>query len=202
MRSAASRPRGRRTGPSRCRARRWRGRPRPGGEARVPSASRPACRRPQQLPQVRPPGWPPGLRPRSWRSAARRSARPSSERPRPSRCRRRHVPERASCRPHLRASASRRGRCRERCSIVCQSSTRQRRLELEVFLCVGDAAADAGEVRVQRRGVLVDHVAVAAGGVALPDLDQRVGHGATAALAHATVDDDALAHAARRGAGS
>ena len=54
-------------------------------------------------------------------------------------------------------------------------------------------AAGAGEVGIERRGVLVDGVDVAAGGVALPDLDQRVGHGPSVLVEHAALDDDALA---------
>src|SRR6185312_16010587 len=38
---------------------------------------------------------------------------------------------------------------------------------------VGTATAGAGEVRVERRGVLVDLVAVASARIGLPDLDQR-----------------------------
>ena len=46
--------------------------------------------------------------------------------------------------------------------------------EAVAALVVGEAAAGAGEVRVERRRVLVDLVPVAAGGVRLPDLDERV----------------------------
>ena len=48
------------------------------------------------------------------------------------------------------------------------------RHELERAVGAGEAAPEPGEVRVQRRGVLVALVAVAAGGVALPDLHERV----------------------------
>ena len=46
--------------------------------------------------------------------------------------------------------------------------------EAVAALVVGEAAAGAGEVRVERRRVLVDLVRVAAGRVRLPDLDERV----------------------------
>ena len=52
-------------------------------------------------------------------------------------------------------------------------------------LVVGDAAPDAGEVRVERRRVAVPAVAVAAGGVGLPDLDQRVAERPPVAVEHA-----------------
>ena len=57
---------------------------------------------------------------------------------------------------------------------------------------IGDAAAGAGEIGIERGLVLVHHVPVAAGGIALPDLDQRVGHGPSALVEHAALDDDAL----------
>ena len=43
-------------------------------------------------------------------------------------------------------------------------------------------------------GPVVDDVAVAAGGVGLPHLDQRVGHRAAVAVEHPAVDQDPLAH--------
>ena len=57
----------------------------------------------------------------------------------------------------------------------------------------GDAAADAGEVRVERRRVLVALVDVAAGGVGLPDLHELAAHRAAVAVEHPPGDDDALA---------
>ena len=57
----------------------------------------------------------------------------------------------------------------------------------------GDAAADAGEVGVQRCRVLVPLVDVAAGGVRLPDLHQLAGDGTAVAVEHPAGDDDAFA---------
>jgi len=54
-------------------------------------------------------------------------------------------------------------------------------------------AACAGEVRIQRRRMLVADMDVAAAGIGLPDLDQRVGHAATVLVEHMAVHDDALA---------
>ena len=51
----------------------------------------------------------------------------------------------------------------------------------------------AGEVRIERRVVLVVLVRVAAGGIRLPDFDQRVAHGAAVFVHHAPLDDDPLA---------
>ena len=65
--------------------------------------------------------------------------------------------------------------------------------EAVAALVVGEAAAGAGEVRVERRGVLVDLVPVAAGRVRLPDLDQRVAHRPAVLVEHAAGDDDPLA---------
>jgi len=39
-------------------------------------------------------------------------------------------------------------------------------------------AAGAGEIRIERRGMLVADVNVAAAGIRLPDFEQRVGHAA------------------------
>jgi hypothetical protein len=49
------------------------------------------------------------------------------------------------------------------------------------------------EVRVQRRRPVVDDVPVAPGGVGLPDLDERVGHGPAVAVEHPPEDEDPLA---------
>src|SRR5574341_400876 len=57
----------------------------------------------------------------------------------------------------------------------------------------GDGAAGTREVRVDGGVVLVGLVRVAARGVRLPDLDQRVRHGLAALVEHAAADDDALA---------
>src|SRR5581483_778656 len=60
-------------------------------------------------------------------------------------------------------------------------------------LIIGEHASAADEVRIERRFMLIVLVLVAAGRVRLPDLDQRVGHGATVFIQHAPADDDALA---------
>ena len=64
--------------------------------------------------------------------------------------------------------------------------------ERERAVGAGQAAPEPGEVGVQRRRVLVALVAVAPGGVALPDLHQRLRHRPAAGLEHAPVDDDPL----------
>jgi hypothetical protein len=58
---------------------------------------------------------------------------------------------------------------------------------------VGDRAADAGEVGVERRGVVLAAVPVPARRVGLPDLHQRVRHRAAVGVAHLAEDDDPLA---------
>ena len=65
--------------------------------------------------------------------------------------------------------------------------------ELVVALGVGLRAAGAGEIRIERRRMLVDDVDVAAAGVGLPDFDQRIGHAAAVLVEHMAVHDDAFA---------
>ena len=60
-------------------------------------------------------------------------------------------------------------------------------------LVVGQAAAGAGEVRVERRGMLVALVRVPAGGVGLPDLDELAAHRAPVTVEHAPGHPDPLA---------
>ena len=62
-----------------------------------------------------------------------------------------------------------------------------------VAVLVGQHAAAAAEVRVERADVLVLLVAIAAAGIGLPDLDQRVLHRTVELVAHEAVHDDALA---------
>jgi hypothetical protein len=62
-----------------------------------------------------------------------------------------------------------------------------------VAVLVGEHAAAAAEVRVERADVLVLLVPVAAARVALPDLDQRVLHRPAQLVVDVAVDDDALA---------
>ena len=60
-------------------------------------------------------------------------------------------------------------------------------------MLVGHDLAGAGEIGVERRVVLVDRVVIAAGGVALPQLDQRPRHRPPVLVEHAARDDDPLA---------
>ena len=57
----------------------------------------------------------------------------------------------------------------------------------------GDATSDAGEVGVERGGVLVTLVDVAAGGVGLPDFHELARNRAAVAVQDAAGDDDAFA---------
>ena len=65
--------------------------------------------------------------------------------------------------------------------------------EAVAAVVVGEHAAHPGEVRVDRRGVLVALVDVAPGGVGLPDLDQLAAHGAAVAVDDPTGHHDPLA---------
>src|SRR5881397_3452502 len=58
---------------------------------------------------------------------------------------------------------------------------------------ISQAAAGSAEVGVQGGGVLVILVKVAAGGIGLPDLNDRAPHRAAITVEHATRDDNALA---------
>src|SRR5207237_2936805 len=60
--------------------------------------------------------------------------------------------------------------------------------EAVAALGVREAAAHSREVRVERAGPVVDHVAVAAGRVGLPDLHERVRHRAAVAVEYAAAD--------------
>src|SRR5260370_41454009 len=60
-------------------------------------------------------------------------------------------------------------------------------------LPIGQAAAGAGEVRVERRGVVVYRVDIPPGGVGLPYLHQRVSHRVAVAVDDATADDHPFA---------
>ena len=63
-----------------------------------------------------------------------------------------------------------------------------------VAVLVGQHAAAAAEVRVERADVLVLLVAIAPARVGLPHLDQRILHRPAELVAHMAVHDDALAH--------
>src|SRR5207302_2239470 len=70
--------------------------------------------------------------------------------------------------------------------------TRLDRGELVAAVVVGERAAHAVEVRVQRRGPAVAGVPVTPARVGLPDLDQRVWHRPPVAVQQPAEDDDAL----------
>ncbi|GAA2912864.1 hypothetical protein GCM10020221_05770 [Streptomyces thioluteus] len=65
--------------------------------------------------------------------------------------------------------------------------------EAVAALVVGEAAARAGEVGVQRGGVAVGGVGVSARRVGLPYLDQLAADGAAAAVEYPAADGDAFA---------
>ena len=65
--------------------------------------------------------------------------------------------------------------------------------EFVIAVLVGHGAAGAGEIRIERRRVLIDDMDVAAGGIGLPDFDQRIRHRARVLVEHMAVHDDALA---------
>ena len=60
-------------------------------------------------------------------------------------------------------------------------------------LGVGQDSRIAGEIRIERRVVLVAGMVIAAGGVALPDFDHGVGHRLAVLVEHPAMNDDALA---------
>ena len=61
---------------------------------------------------------------------------------------------------------------------------------------VGDGAAAAAEIRIERREIALLLVAVAAAGIGLPEFEQRAGNAHAALVEHAAIDDDALADGA------
>src|SRR6266516_2210171 len=65
--------------------------------------------------------------------------------------------------------------------------------EFVTALGIGRGQAGAGEIRIERRGMLVALMDIAAAAVGLPDFDQRVGHAPAVFVEHAAVHDDALA---------
>ena len=67
------------------------------------------------------------------------------------------------------------------------------RHEAVAAVVVGETAAGAGEVRVERRRMPVDLVVVAAGGVRLPHLDERAADRPPVLVEHSAGDDDPLA---------
>src|SRR5262249_59915542 len=68
------------------------------------------------------------------------------------------------------------------------------RNEAVATLGIGEDAAGAVEIGIERRVVLVAVDLVAAGGIGLPDLDHGVRDGAAVLVDDAPGDDDALAH--------
>src|SRR5271154_5060924 len=67
------------------------------------------------------------------------------------------------------------------------------RREVIAALIVGCATPGAAEVGVKRRGPAVGAVSVAAGGVGLPDLDERISQRLTLGVEYPAADGDALA---------
>src|ERR1700730_16769159 len=65
--------------------------------------------------------------------------------------------------------------------------------ETVVALAIGLRPAGAGEIRIERRGMLVADVDIAAAGIGLPDFEQGIRHAAAVFIQHMTVYDDALA---------
>ena len=68
------------------------------------------------------------------------------------------------------------------------------RYEAVMPVVVGQAAPGPGEIGVQRRVVVIDGVAVAAGRVCLPDLDQLVPDRPSRRVGNPAAYDDALAY--------
>ena len=58
---------------------------------------------------------------------------------------------------------------------------------------VGHRAAGAGEIRIERRRVLFADMDVTAGGIGLPDFDQRIRHRARVLVEHMAMHHDAFA---------
>src|ERR1017187_6900286 len=65
--------------------------------------------------------------------------------------------------------------------------------EFVVALLVGEGAARSGEIRIERRRMLIDIVHVTAAGIGLPDFHQCFGHRALVLVEYTAVHDDALA---------
>src|ERR1700685_3557081 len=61
-------------------------------------------------------------------------------------------------------------------------------------LRVGQRATCAGKIRIDRRLMLINSVAIPPGGIALPEFDQRIGYGTAVVVEHSAADGDALAH--------
>src|ERR1700682_6150383 len=65
--------------------------------------------------------------------------------------------------------------------------------ETVIALRIRLRAAGTGEIRIERRRMLVDDMDVAAAGIGLPQFDQRIRHAAAVFIEHMAVHDDALA---------
>ena len=57
---------------------------------------------------------------------------------------------------------------------------------------VGERSSRAGEVRIERRGVVVLRVRISSRRIRLPNLDQAIRHGVPIAIDHPAAHDDAL----------
>src|ERR1700730_2887338 len=62
-----------------------------------------------------------------------------------------------------------------------------------IALAVGLRAPGAGKIRIERRGMLVADMDIAAAGVGLPDLEQGIRYAAAVLIQHMAVHDDAFA---------
>ena len=61
-----------------------------------------------------------------------------------------------------------------------------------IAFAVGLCASGAGEVRIERRRMLVANMDIASAGIGLPEFDQCVGHAASVFIQHMAMHDDAL----------
>src|SRR6266545_7782703 len=67
--------------------------------------------------------------------------------------------------------------------------------EISIFtLLIGYTTSRAGEIRIQRRIMLVYGMMITPGGVRLPNLDERIWHGPFRFVQHASDDNDPLTH--------
>src|SRR6516164_2031033 len=79
--------------------------------------------------------------------------------------------------------------------------TRLDREEAIFAVLIGHAAASADEIWIQRRLVLIHLMMIAAGGVRLPDLDQRIWHRPFIFVQHPPDDNQPLANRLAAGPG-
>jgi hypothetical protein len=65
--------------------------------------------------------------------------------------------------------------------------------EFVVAVLVGNGAARAGEVRIERRRMLIDDMHIASAGIGLPEFYERIGDRPLVLIEHMPVHDDTLA---------